>query len=62
MVADLLPIASQLISMLVVVDDVNANKAYDTQDDISDLSGSSISILDEKENERKGSTQFSGLG
>lgn len=62
MVADLLPIASQLISMLVVVDDVNANKAYDTQDDISDLSESSISILDEKENERKGSTQFSGLG
>lgn len=61
MVADLLPIASQLISMLVVVDDVNTAKTEDARDEISDLSGSSISILDEKENERKASTQFSGL-
>jgi hypothetical protein len=59
LIADLLPIASQLISMFVVIDNVNDSKYYGTHEDISEISENDISVLDEKVFERKESVQYS---
>jgi hypothetical protein len=58
-IADLLPIASQLISMFVVIDNVNDSKYYGTHDDVSEMSDNDISVLDEKVFEKKEDVHYS---